>query len=288
MKVINNVNLSQKTTFKIGGIVRNFYIPENKNELIEIAHKLYRRDGKLYILSGGSNLLVNDEREFDSVISMESACTDLTYLGNGEFFIGASNRIQKVIHFVNDHGYGGFEQLFGLPARFGGILYMNAGIGGKKTSLFTIGEFVRSVQVLDLDAGQVINVAREECLFGHRMSLFQNGKYVILGAVIGCKEITKEEAKLSIEKRLSFCKKNFEYGSGCFGTCFAESNGKLLKAVALFKEKQGGVSFSKKNKNWLINDGTGTYRDALKIINLCKRIHKLFMQSIRCEVCLWE
>lgn len=241
MKVINNVNLSTKTTFRIGGIARNFYVPENKNELVDIAKKLYSKDGQLYILSGGSNLLVNDEREFDSVISMERACTDLTYLGNGEFFIGASNRIQKVIHFVNDNGYGGFEQLFGLPAMFGGILYMNAGIGAGKKILFTISEFVKSVQALDLEVGEVVNLAGEECLFGHRKSRFQNGKYVILSAIIVCRQTTKEEAELKIKKRISFCKKNFEYGKGCFGTCFAESNGRLLRAIAVFQNKRGGI-----------------------------------------------
>lgn len=288
MKVIKDVNLSKKTTFRTGGTARNFYVPENKNELVDIAEKLYSKDGQLYILSGGSNLLVNDEREFDSVISMERACTNLTYLGNGEFFIGASNRIQKVIHFVNENGYGGFEQLFGLPAMFGGILYMNAGIGGGESVLFTISEFVKSVQALDLEAGEVVSLAEKECFFGHRKSRFQNGKYVILGAVIVCRQTTKEEADLKIEKRISFCRKNFEYGNGCFGTCFAESNGRLLKVIAMFKKEQGGVAFARNNKNWLVNDGTGTYRDAVKIINLCKGIHKLLMQPIRCEVCLWE
>ena len=72
---------------------------------------------------------------------MKEACNTLVDEGKGRFYIGASNRIQKVISFVNEKGYGGFEELVGLPAMFGGIIYMNAGIGGEKN------QYLRSVNL---------------------------------------------------------------------------------------------------------------------------------------------
>lgn len=55
-----------------------------------------------------------------------------------------------MISFVNEKGYGGFEELIGLPAISGGIIYMNAGIGGEKGSIFTISEFVNKIRAYDL------------------------------------------------------------------------------------------------------------------------------------------
>ena len=36
MEVLHNVELNKKTTFRVGGIAKNFYIPKNENELVEL------------------------------------------------------------------------------------------------------------------------------------------------------------------------------------------------------------------------------------------------------------
>ncbi len=145
-----DVFLAEKTTMRIGGYANSFYIPESEEELIQIAQEIYDTDHRVFILSGGSNLLINDKKRFNAIVHMKSACTEMTHLGEGKFYIGASNRIQKVIAYVNDFEYGGFEGLIGLPAMFGGIIYMNAGLGGSKRPLFTISDFIESVRVWDM------------------------------------------------------------------------------------------------------------------------------------------
>jgi len=291
MIIQKDVHLATKTTMKIGGYAKQFYIPESEEELITIAQENYDNNQQVYILSGGSNMLIND-RQFEQVVYMSTACPEMTELGEGRFYIGASNRIQKVISFVNEFGYGGFEELVGLPAFFGGIIYMNAGIGGEKNALFTIGDFVESVRVWDLMEKKMVEMPKEQCGFGHRSSAFQKHPYVILGAVIQCSQRSREEAKSRKEARLRFCKEKFEYGKGCFGTCFVKANYRLLKLVSTYdkvrKLGKGRVTFGEKNKNWLVNRGDGKYRDAIRIINTCKRVHRLFGKEARCEVVIWE
>lgn len=292
MVIHNDFHLATKTTMKIGGYCENLYVPENEDELVSLVRDIYREDGRVMILSGGSNLLISDNVRFGRVVSMESACIELTHLGDGRFYVGASVRIQKVISFVNDVGYGGFEELIGLPAMFGGIIYMNAGIGGETNSRFTIGEFVETVRAWDMEKEQIVELASEECKFCHRSSLFHNQKYVILGAVIRCNELNIDEAKRIKDERISFCKRNFEYGKGCFGTCFSKASYKLLKVIsrydALRKLGKGRVTFGEKNKNWLVNHGEGTFNDAIRIINACKKFHKLFRREAKCEIVIWE
>lgn len=293
MIVLNNEPLGKRTTFHIGGTAGKLYIPETEAELTKKAKEIYDRDHKVYVISGGSNLLINDKREFPEVIVMSKACKEMTQLKDGTFYFGASNRIQKVISFVNKLGYGGFEELIGLPALFGGIIYMNAGIGRESAPLFTISEFIDSVKALELETGKIVTLSAEECAFGHRTSVFKNNKYIILGAQITCREVDRGDAAARIQKRREHCKKNFEYGKGCFGSCFMRFCGPLLRTISTLYKKRilkysGKVKFASNNANWIYNEGGGTFDDAMKLIRQCKRLHKMTFQKLECEVIIWE
>ena len=194
---------------------------------------------------------------------------------------------------MNSFGYGGFEELIGLPALFGGIIYMNAGIGRESAPLFTISEFVDSVRALDLKTGETVTLTAEECRFGRRTSVFKNGQYIILGAQITCRATDRDDAASRIQKRREHCHKSFEYGKGCFGSCFMRFKGPILRTLsALYKKGilkySGKVRFANNNANWLVNEGGGTYKDAMTIINRCKKLHKLAFQKLECEVIIWD
>ncbi|MBQ1474412.1 MAG: FAD-binding protein [Ruminococcus sp.] len=293
MIILNNEPLSKRTTFHIGGTAEKLYIPESEEELIQVSKDIYDRDHRVYVISGGSNLLINDDRAFPEVVCMAKACRELEQLHDGVFYIGASVRIQKAISFVNSFGYGGFEELIGLPALFGGIIYMNAGIGRESAPLFTISEFVDSVRALDLKTGETVTLTAEECRFGHRTSVFKNGQYIILGAQITCRATDRDDAASRIQKWREYCHKSYEYGKGCFGSCFMRFKGPILRTLsALYKKGilkySGKVRFANNNANWLVNEGGGTYKDAMTIINRCKKLHKLAFQKLECEVIIWD
>ena len=282
------VDLSKKTTFKIGGIAKHFFIPESELELIELIKKLKKRNESWYILSGGSNLLINDEKKFDNVIYMMNIDTNIKMIEDGYFYIGASNRIQKVIQEINKFGYGGFEELFCLPAMFGGIIYMNAGIGGRNNVRFNISDFVIKVKVLDIESEKIVILNKKECNFEYRKSIFKNGKYIILGAEIKLKKQEIQHSNDRIKKRIEYCKINQEWGKGCFGSCFSMYSSKVLKILSLFYRNTKGVRMAKNNSNWMVNDGTGRYKDAIKIINKCNLCHKLLHKKIEIEVIIWK
>lgn len=293
MIILNNEPLSKRTTFHIGGTAEKLYIPESEEELIQVSKDIYDRDHRVYVISGGSNLLINDDRAFPEVVCMAKACRELEQLHDGVFYIGASVRIQKAISFVNSFGYGGFEELIGLPALFGGIIYMNAGIGRESAPLFTISEFVDSVRAIDLKTGETVTLTAEECRFGHRTSVFKNGQYIILGAQITCRATDRDDAASRIQKRREHCHKSFEYGKGCFGSCFMRFCGPLLRTISTLYKKRifkysGKVKFASNNANWIYNEGGGTFDDAMKLIRQCKRLHKMTFQKLECEVIIWE
>ena len=69
--------------------------------------------------------------------------------------------------------------------------------------------------------------------------------------------------------------------------------GPILRTLsALYKKGilkySGKVRFANNNANWLVNEGGGTYKDAMTIINRCKKLHKLAFQKLECEVIIWD
>ena len=117
--------------------------------------------------------------------------------------------------------------------------------------------------------------------------------YIILGAQITCRATDRDDAASRIQKWREYCHKSYEYGKGCFGSCFMRFKGPILRTLsALYKKGilkySGKVRFANNNANWLVNEGGGTYKDAMTIINRCKKLHKLAFQKLECEVIIWD
>ena len=284
MIIKNNYNLKNNNTFHISSIVENFYIPQSEEELFELMSRI---GNNYYVLSGGSNILLNDEKKYESIIYMKDVNDKINYLGDGVFFVGCSNRIQKVINYINKKGYGGIEKLFTLPAMFGGIIYMNAGIGSYNNSLFTISDFIEEVKIINKKDLSISWIKKEQCFFGHRKSIFQNNEYIILGAK--CKFIKQDidYSKKVIKERIHYFNSTQDFGKGTFGSTFSIANNKLLKIVSFFHKKRGNARFGKNNKNWIVNDGVASYRDTLYLIEKCKKIHRIFRKKCEVEVIIW-
>lgn len=281
----NNVKLSSMTTFRVGGIANNVYYPENYDELIELVKSLDKKP--YWIIGGGSNLLINDAHNFDNVICTKNLDSSMIQTDQMDaFYFGASCRIQHVISFANSYGYGGIEELVSLPATFGGIIYMNAGIGSKSKQIFNISDYVIRVKVLNLSKMNVQWIDKNDCHFEYRHSVFHNNEYIILGAELKLIEQPIEESKRRIDNRRKRCIEIQEYGKGCFGSCCKEYSRRIQKIVRILPIHKK-VSQSSKNANWLLNNGDASFGDAIRIINISKLLHKLFRKKFELEIKIW-
>lgn len=286
MKILENYNLKFKNTFHINATVEKLFVPENEQELFETLKII--KNNSYYILSGGSNILLDDRKPYKNIISMEELDKEKKFEGNDVFYFGCSNRIQDVIKFLNDLNYGGFEELIGLPALFGGIIYMNAGIGSKDNQIFSISDFIIKVKVYNIKKNKVEYLDKDNCLFAYRKSIFMNNEYIILGAYIIADKQEKDISKKRIDDRINYCR-NFQiWANGCFGTCFSVANSKILKLMSKLKIHKGAVVQASNNCNWLINIGEAKFSDAIYFINICKFLHKIFLKKIECEVRIWR
>lgn len=284
MKVLENEPLKKYTTFRMGGNAKKMYFPESVEELTGIISQ--NKDILKYVIGGGSNLIINDAREFDEVLCLREFNNKIEDRGNGSFYIGASVRLQKAIKSVNAAGYGGMEFLFSVPGLVGGALYMNAGTG-RKTNKY-ISDFVVSVDVLR--DGKRETVSKEDCKYSFRSSVFQSEKNcIILGAEFRFPEMTAEEAQKGIDDRITLCKKTQDMSYPNFGTVFCVSNTKIMSYVRKFHiGYKDGCTFSPKRMNWMLNREKGNFQQAVKLINKVKKYHKLLHKECKCEVRIWE
>lgn len=285
MKIFENESLKKYTTVKIGGIAKKIYFPENSSELIEVLNTM--KDKKKYILGGGSNLLINDQKEFDEVISLKLMDSSIDNLGAGNYYIGASVSLQKLITQINNDGYGGIEYLFSVPALLGGAVAMNAGRGKIHNS--SIGDYIKEVKVYDCEEQEIITLDKDECQFSYRKSIFKEKELIVLGAVFNFPSVDIEEAKRKREDRIKYVKKLQDNSGYNFGSVFREYNKYIMQVVRLLHfGYKDGVMYSKKTSNWLINKGNGSYEQATNLIEKVNRVHRFMGMRIVPEVIKWD
>ncbi len=279
MKIKSNEDLSRHTTVKIGGIADNYYIPESVDELIQLTCELC--DYK--ILSAGSNLLINDKIHIKNVIYMGEVCKDIRNMGNGRYYCGASVRIQKLISVINKDGYGGIEELVSVPAMIGGMIYMNASIGN---DVVVLSDHIVRVDVIC--QGKRMSLSKEECGFEHRASRFHSDDSIIIGAEFQFPEQSFEISEKRRKTRLEACKQKLDFSGYNFGSLFKQCDYMLMSRLARLGVKSGRVSLSHKTTNWLLNNGGGTYKQAMSVIKICMLSHKLLRKKAELEVCVWD
>lgn len=281
MKSYSDISLKEYTTIKIGGIAKQLFIPESVDELIDLVNGIEKK----YIIGGGSNLLINDNRNYENVIVLKDFNNTLIDLGNGNFKVGASVRLQSLIRKINDYGYGGIEYLYSVPGLVGGAVVMNAGRGINHNKY--ISDYITEVEVLHENKIKVLK--REECKFEHRNSIFKNGEYIILSVEFSFEQVSKEESTLLRKERMENCKIVQDNSYPSFGSVFSEVNPRIMK---IFKKslvgRKNNIRFSRKTLNWILNLGEGKYSDTIKLINRVKVIHKIFGKKCKTEVIIWD
>ena len=245
IKVAKGVGLAPLTTFKMGGKVARLWEPKRGDDL----RALPKGKNGFRVISAGSNLLVS-ERTFTDVVSMRDFDDSIEDLGNGGYRVGASVRVQRLISKVNADGYGGIEALVSVPAMVGGLICMNASVSSAKTC---ISDYLISVEVFDGE--KTFEVPKAECGFGYRTSVFQDGHALILGARFKFPEQDPTASAVKVDARRKHVKETQDKSAPNFGSVFRDSSGRAMSLIRKRGLAVGGISFSRKTGNWILNGG---------------------------------
>jgi UDP-N-acetylmuramate dehydrogenase len=182
VQLLENIPLAPQTTIKIGGPARFFVDAKNVGEVQEAVAFAHARNLPLFVLGGGSNLLVSDSGWTGLVLKISIPGIEQRpgHDENGKviFDVGAGEPWDKFVSRSVVARCAGIECLSGIPGSVGGTPVQNVGAYGQEVS-----ETVASVQVLDTKDGQVRELCREACGFGYRASIFNTaeaGRFIVL------------------------------------------------------------------------------------------------------------
>ena len=177
MRIRKNIKLAKYTTFHIGGPAEFFVEVGNAEELKEAVDFAKKNKLKLFILGGGSNVLLPDKGINGLVLKMN--IRGIKFQDN-LVSVGAGEKWDGVVVKAVARGFGGIENLSLIPGTVGGAVYQNIGAYGAELK-----DALDSVEVFDINSKSIKKLSSKKCHFGYRQSIFQQpegSKYIILKA----------------------------------------------------------------------------------------------------------
>ncbi len=179
MELQENVALAPYTTFGIGGPARWFATAATEVEVAEAAAFAKRRSLPLFVLGGGSNLLVSDEG-FQGLVLQIAVQGIRTQEAGGEtalLAVGAGESWDNLIQYTVTRDLAGMECLAGIPGTVGGTPVQNVGAYGQE-----VAQTIRTVRAFDTLTSTFVELSNHDCGFAYRTSLLnttQRGRYII-------------------------------------------------------------------------------------------------------------
>lgn len=265
MIIKNNYKTASLSSMGVGGEC-DMYCEINSEKqwghFLEIA-----RDKEVFILGGGNNVVFGDV--FHGVIlrlkgdycNIRAEGTHL-YCGGGGSLVAACN-------LAKENGLSGLEDLFGIPSTIGGGVKGNCG-----AFLGDISSVVGWVEVTS--AKGVFRVANKLCGFGYRSSKLPKG--VITKIRLDLKQSTKAQVENRMQEVLKMRKASQPYKEKSCGSIFQKSEkaaaSKLIDMAGLKGLSCGGLEVSKKHAGFIVNNGSGTPSDFVKLTEQIEDIIK--------------
>ena len=172
------VPLASLTTLEIGGPVRYLARCRAGAELGELLDWVRKGRLEVFILGGGSNVLVADAGFNGLAIQLEDDSIELEARGEHALVrAGAGGGWDALVERAVAEGLGGLECLSGIPGRVGAAPMQNVGAYGQE-----VAETICEVEAVDRETGEAHRFAGGRCGFGYRTSHFKEAwrdRYVI-------------------------------------------------------------------------------------------------------------
>jgi UDP-N-acetylmuramate dehydrogenase len=180
MKMVENVPIAPYTTFEIGGPARWFVEVVTEAEIVEAVAWAGERGIPLFVLGGGSNLLVADAG-FDGLVLKIGlrgvSASPPNAAGQVILSAAAGEDWEHCVQWSIEAGCAGLECLAGIPGTVGGTPVQNVGAYGRE-----VAECVERVQAYDRQRRAFVDFANAECGFAYRHSRFNSadrGRYIV-------------------------------------------------------------------------------------------------------------
>lgn len=166
------------TTLGIGGPARYFAEVSSTDVLLAGVEWARSRNKPLFVLGGGSNIVVADAG-FSGLVLRVSLRGVQTRV-NGDHAVvtaAAGEEWDPLVSHCVARNWGGFECMSGIPGRVGATPIQNVGAYGQETS-----DTLVSIEALDLATGRLSEMSARDCELSYRNSRFKvrdRGRFII-------------------------------------------------------------------------------------------------------------
>jgi UDP-N-acetylenolpyruvoylglucosamine reductase len=256
--------LAKRTTLRVGGPADLFVEPASETDLAAVLKFCAERSLRFFVLGRGSNLLVRDGGFRGVVISLAHPNFSRIEIARNRMTCGAGARLKNVAIEARRNGLAGLEFLEGIPGSIGGALRMNAGAMEGETF-----QVVERVRLMDYSGTARELVPSEMGVAYRRCDALKTS--IALGAVLKGTPDSPE----AIAQRMNACSQKrwssqpAAPSAGCmFKNPASIPAGRLVDELGLKGTCVGGARVSMEHGNFLVNDGTATAKDVLRLIGL--------------------
>lgn len=283
LMIINNEPMSRHTSWRAGGVARQYVQAQTLAALADFVATL-PRDENLLWMGLGSNTLVRDGGFNGTVIATQGVMNQLELLdddgsGNRSVYVGAGVASAKLARFCSKQDLSGAEFFAGIPGLIGGALAMNAGAFGGETWPLVI-----EVETLNRK-GEITKRDASEFEYGYRfVSGWQDEWFV--SATLRLEKKQAENNTIEIKQLLAKRAVSQPTGVASCGSVFRNPEGayaaQLIEECGLKGKRIGGAVVSEKHANFIINENNATAEDIETLIYFVQKtvndIHGVLLQ----------
>lgn len=259
--------LSRHTSFRIGGPADVWVEVADAEEIRRVLALAAATDLPLWVLGGGTNILVSDRGVRGLVLHLGRRFAAFDWRANGDgqhVRAGAAVPFKRLVNEAVARELAGLEFAEGIPGTVGGGLLMNAGAFGGEIS--QVIEFVEGVDA----AGTLRRLPRQALRFSYRHFDLPAG-FIVTHVEF----LLQPGDRAAIVARRADAKKRREahqpLGYPNAGSIFknppGEYAGRLIEAVGLKGARHGGAMIAEQHANFIVNLGGATAADVRALMN---------------------
>ena len=184
MDIHTNIPLKNYTTMRLGGNARFMTEVHTPEEVAEVCRNAASQKLPLFILGGGSNVIVRDEG-FNGIVVrnkipgfqiIKDEASQITIR------IGAGEEWDETVRRTVEMNLSGIEALSAIPGTVGAAPVQNIGAYGQE-----IADTLVSLEAYDIPEDRFVSLENSDCGFSYRHSIFRGeaaGRYVILSITL--------------------------------------------------------------------------------------------------------
>jgi UDP-N-acetylmuramate dehydrogenase len=284
-----NVPLADFASYRIGGPARVYCEAKNLAEVRAGIDEARRRGLRLFVLGGGTNLLI-DDCGFDGLVLRPNLRT--LEVDGTQARVGVGLLVAEMLDYLVPKGLAGLQWAGGLPGTVGGAVRGNAGAFGGE-----IKDVAVQVESLDAEMMQVRARSNAECGFGYRNSIFKKRpEEIILTATFALRAGDPEAIARVVEEKKEYRRRRHPLEYPNVGSIFKNVDVRqapepvrqlcagvikvdpfpVIPAAFLLSEanlkglREGGAMISPKHPNFIVNVDHARSADVRRLIERAK------------------